>query len=300
MEPFKNLFNIEVVTDLAAHIKNVHAEFDDKSFVTHISSSLDQLELKQRSNLICNTLCDFLPQNFLSARNVLLKTLHPSEESELSEMNIDESGVRGWIVMPMADFVGLRGGDYFHESMEALKEMTKRFSSEFAVRPFIARETDKSINYLHRWSEDENYHVRRLASEGSRPRLPWGMQLKCFIEDPRPIFPVLRKLRDDPSDYVRKSVANHLNDVSKDHADILVKELKSWMNRDDTNRTRLIKHACRTLIKSGDRGVLKLLGYNKAEVDLLDLKLNKKRVEAGSGLFGLLPKIQWNIVPEGF
>ena len=265
-EPFKNLFNLALIEGLGKHLHAHYSGFDKDGFVCAASRQLEQLELKQRSAQITDALEIYLPEDFLAAREMLLAILHPEDEVDLRELKMDERGVRGWAVMPMGDYIARRGLAHFDASMEALEQMTCRFSAEFAVRTFIRADLPAALRHIHRWASSRNYHVRRLASEGARPRLPWGQHLPQLIADPRPMLPVLEILRDDPSDYVRRSVANHLNDIAKDHPQLLLEVLQNWYKNGSPERQRMLRHACRTLIKKGDSQILSALGYTSAEV----------------------------------
>jgi 3-methyladenine DNA glycosylase AlkC len=144
--------------------------------------------------------------------------------------------------------------------------MTKRFSAEFAVRTFINADLKAALRHIRQWSESDNYHVRRLASEGARPRLPCAEQIPALIANPEPMLPVLQLLRDDPSEYVRRSVANHLNDIAKDHPELLETLLPEWLEEAPLERGRLLRHACRTLIKNGNPAVLQAFGFTPAKI----------------------------------
>lgn len=264
-EPFKNLFNLPLIDGLGKHLHARYPGFDKKGFVRAASRQLEALELKQRSAQITDALERYLPEDFLAAREMLLAVLHPDDEVDLRELKMDERGVRGWAVMPMADYIARRGLDHFDASMQALEQMTCRFSAEFAVRTFIRADLAAALRHIRRWARSRNYHVRRLASEGARPRLPWGQHLPQLIADPRPMLPVLEILRDDPSDYVRRSVANHLNDIAKDHPQLLTEIVQNWYASGAVERQRMLRHACRTLIKKGDPQILSALGYTSAD-----------------------------------
>ena len=265
-EPFKNLFNLPLIEGLGKHLHARYPAFDKKGFVRAASRQLEQLELKQRSAQITDALEAYLPEDFLAARSMLLAVLHPEDEVDLRELKMDDRGVRGWAVMPVADYIARRGLAHFDASMDALEQMTCRFSAEFAVRTFIRADLPAALAHIRRWANSHNYHVRRLASEGARPRLPWGQHLPQLIADPRPMLPVLEILRDDPSDYVRRSVANHLNDIAKDHPQLLTEVMQNWYGNGSPERQRMLRHACRTLIKKGDPHILAALGYTSAEV----------------------------------
>jgi 3-methyladenine DNA glycosylase AlkC len=162
--------------------------------------------------------------------------------------------------MPLTHYVGRNGLKHFDLSMMLLKEMTKRSSSEFDIRYFLLDSPLRAISILQEWTQDPNQHVRRLVSEGTRPRLPWAMRLPVFIEDPSPLIPLLDALKDDEEEYVRRSVSNNLNDIAKDHPDVVAGIARQWLKGASKNRQRLVRHACRTLIKQGHKETLAALG----------------------------------------
>ena len=166
------------------------------------------------------------------------------------------TGLRGWIVWPLGEFVARRGLAEPERALVALHALTQRSSAEFAIRPFIVAHPALAFTTLQRWAQDPSAHVRRLASEGSRPRLPWGLRLQALVLDPSPALPLLVALRDDPSEYVRRSVANHLNDIAKDHPAIVATWLREHLPGASRERRALLKHASRTLIKQGHTEVL--------------------------------------------
>lgn len=283
-EPFKNLLGPDLVMDLADNLSRVCSEFNRQGFIDSVNEQLNELELKQRSDLICEQLSVFLPGSFPDAANVLLSALGSELDGESIEGVTENTGVSGWAIMPMADYVARNGQDHFELSMQLLKEMTKRFSSEFAIRPFLDAKPVETLAYIQDWATDENEHVRRLASEGSRPRLPWGMRLQKFVQDPQPILPVLEQLKDDPSEYVRRSVANNLNDISKDHPDLVADIARDWMHNASDERKKLVRHACRTLVKIGHKGTLEALGYGKANLSSCSLDLSDSKLVFGGSI----------------
>jgi 3-methyladenine DNA glycosylase AlkC len=264
-EPLKDLlFSRETIAAIGAHLA-ARAPFDRAGFEAAAGEGLEALELKARAAQITRALEAHLPGDFGAACDAMLAALHP-ETDGIDSAPSDERGLRGWAVMPLADYVAARGLGDFDRSMWVLAEMTKRFSAEFAVRPFIAADPDRALRYLTAWAADPNPHVRRLASEGSRPRLPWGMRLRAFVADPAPLLPVLARLRDDPSETVRRSVANSLNDIAKDHPDLVAALAREWLRDAPPERARLVRHACRTLVKRGHAATLAALGFEAASV----------------------------------
>jgi 3-methyladenine DNA glycosylase AlkC len=168
--------------------------------------------------------------------------------------------------------------------MKALKKLTSLFSAEFAVRPFLLQDTGRALGHLRGWLHDPDEHVRRLISEGTRPRLSWGCQLPMFRDDPGPVIELLTHLRDDPAEYVRRSVANNLNDIAKDHPATVVKVCRAWMKGASDQRRWIIRHGLRTLVKKGDKGALKVLGYTTEPKVEVQLELSTKSLKIGSDL----------------
>ncbi len=285
-EPFKNWLGEGPIRDMAAHLARVESTFDEPGFVAFAIDGLDGLELKERSSRIADGLERFLPTNYRASAKVLIDSLDPVTNATVAEIveGSTDAGISGWPVMPMADYISNRGQDDVEFSLEILRDMTTRSSSEFAIRPFLADHTQTTLAALHKWVEDDNEHVRRLVSEGSRPRLPWGMRLNNFVEDPSSVLDLLERLKDDPSEYVRRSVANSLNDIAKDHPGVVADVAHRWMVNASPDRQRLIRHALRTLIKAGHSGALETLGYGAPAVTLLSFSVLTPEVVLGGAL----------------
>lgn len=283
-EPLKNFYSRDLVATMGDHLKRVYPAFDIAGFIHAATTGLDALELKERAARIRDALNRFLPSDLEDAIEVMLASLHPDDIVELSSVGMDADGIRGRAVMPMSDLVGLRCAEAFDVALMAQKEMTKRFSSEFGIRHLILQDQDRAMAEITRWADDNNYHVRRLASEGTRPRLPWAMQLPAFIADPAPSLPILEKLKNDPTEYVRRSVANHLNDIAKDNADTTARICAEWMENATPHRKKLIRHALRSLIKQGHPLALDTLGFGEAEIELSPLNIRTPVVQFGEAL----------------
>ncbi len=285
-EPFKTLFNLPLIETMAAALAARAPGFDRAGFVALAGDGLDGLELKARSAQITRALEAHLPADFAAACALLVAALHPDADGAGPDVSArsDAAGLRGWAIMPMADFVAARGLCDFDRSMAALAEMTRRFSAEFAVRAFLDADPERGMAWMRRWAGDANPHVRRLASEGCRPRLPWGRRLRGFVADPAPVLEVLELLRDDPSDYVRRSVANNLNDIAKDHPDRAAALAARWLDGAPPERRRLVRHALRGLVKSGHAGALAALGLGPAPVALDALTILTPVVTFGGAL----------------
>lgn len=288
-EAFKNHFNVNVIKELGNYIalsSRQHAlEFDVDSFVEMASYRLDELELKARSNQIATALLAHMPTDFSQVAAIIESALAPPSDVETIQFQGNSKGLVGWMMMPITDYIALaslkQDGKYFTQGLNLLHACTQRFSAEFSIRPFLRDYTDSTLAVLSTWAQDDNVHVRRLVSEGSRPYLPWGLRLHVFANDPTRILPLLEQLKDDPSEYVRRSVANNLNDIAKDHPNKVAKIAKDWWDEDSKERTKLIKHACRTLLKNGHPEVLALFGYPPAKLKNIVLNLSKKSLEVG-------------------
>ena len=284
-ELFKDqFFNPETIGAMADHLLRCAPDFERSDFVRSAKKGLHGLELMQRSAQITKALHQFLPADFEKAAEILLGTLHPEEKRDISDLETDANGLAGFIVLPMSVFVAEAGQDHFELSMSLLKAMTKCFSSEFAIRFFLLKDLKRTLRVLNKWVVDENYHVRRLVSEGSRPRLPWAMRLPVLMKDPSPLFPLLEKIKADPELYVRRSVANNLNDIAKDHPDRVIRTAKSWQgNSAETNW--VIKHGCRTLLKQGRPEALALFGFGPVGLKgKVRLNLDKTKICLGAKL----------------
>jgi 3-methyladenine DNA glycosylase AlkC len=250
----KEIFDRARMRFLADETHAIWPPFDAERFFALATAGLDDLGIMQRMRLAAEAFHATLPDDDAKALAIL-----------------DELAPRirhGFASITLCEFVLLRGDRDVDRSMAALKTFTRYGSAEFAIRPFIERDPQRVLAVMRGWAEDDNEHVRRLASEGARPRLPWSFQLRDIVADPSLTWPILDRLRADPSLYVRKSVANHLNDIGKDHPDWLLEKLAGWP-RDDVRTAWIVKHALRTLIKKGDARALALIGASgEAEVSV--------------------------------
>ena len=265
---FKHFINSNVIKKIASEIKSDHSSFSVKAFLK-ATKDFEPLELKARVLLVTKGLRAYLPQDYKKAVVILVDAI---KRDKLS----------GFELWPFSEYFGQFGLDHFDESMKAMYEMTQRFTSEFAIRPFLLKNHIKVLKYFSKWAHDKNTHVRRWVSEGSRPILPWGGKIPIFIMDPTHTLQLLDQLKFDDELYVRKSVANHLNDITKNHPAIVIKMLKLWQEdcpAEYQDRLNWIKkQALRTLIKKGDKEALKLMGVTgKAKVKMTPLKLNQKK-----------------------
>ncbi|PJA31776.1 MAG: DNA alkylation repair protein [Zetaproteobacteria bacterium CG_4_9_14_3_um_filter_53_7] len=268
-EPLKNLYTEALIDELGKVIAEHYPAFNQPAFKQKVFDNQWQAkELKARMTHIAESLHPFLPDSYPQSLQIL-KTA--SEQFS------------GFEPMFFPAFAELYGMDDFEASIDALEHMTRFSSSELAVRPFITHYGNRMMVQMQRWAESENDHVRRLASEGCRPRLPWAMALPEFKRDPSAVLLVLNKLMHDESEYVRRSVANNLNDISKDHPDIVIGMLKSRLG-EHPHTDRILKHASRTLLKQGHPEVLKLFGFQNPEhVEITNLHV-KESVALGNQL----------------
>ena len=252
-----HLFNREKVTYLAALLVKGVPGLDEASFVEKVMASLPDLELKQRIDLIANVLTHYLDDDFEVAARQILRSLPPPLNPDLED---DDFG--DFIMAPLGRFVETHGRDHFETSVDLLRDVTKRFSMEGPIRAFIEDRPTEMLDIYSTWVTDENYHVRRLVSESTRPLLPWAPRISLEVSAP---LPLLDNLHTDSTRYVTRSVANHLNDISKIEPSLVIDRLTSWKalgQQEAQELAWMTKHALRTLLKKGDAQALHLLGYS--------------------------------------
>jgi len=257
-EPLKNSFGPDVAVTVADMIASAYPALDRDAFVAACLDGFDELELTPRARHIADAMAVYLPDDRRRALTLLTASLAtPADAPELT-------GMEGFRYLPHVYFVAEHGLDHFDEAMTLQYELTKRFTAEFSIRAYLEHDLDATLERLRQWAADPNVHVRRLVSEGTRPRLPWAPRLREFQRDPAPVIELLELLKDDPEEYVRRSVANNLNDIAKDHPELVVTLAGRWWGDGDANRRRLIRHGLRTLVKQGDSGALAVLGFGAA------------------------------------
>jgi 3-methyladenine DNA glycosylase AlkC len=240
---------------------------------------LEELELLPRAKHIAAALQRSIPSDVPEALDVLVRSLPPVVPVE------ENHDFSSFIFLPHAAFIGDYGVKHFHEGMRANYEVTQRFTAEYSIRPFLMQHTEQSLNLLHEWAADPSHHVRRLVSEGTRPRLPWASRLPMFQKDPSPVVELLDRLKDDPSLYVRRSVANNLNDIGKDNPEILFALTRKWLKGASADREWVVRHALRSAIKRAEPEALEILGYgNKAEVEIQDVIITPSTPQIGSSV----------------
>jgi len=254
---FKKLklwFDEELAALLATKVKQIDKNFNKSKFVREIKQGIEPLELHDRVELFSDTLYAHIGTDYQSGIKILKQILGPENEAETGMFT------NYYWIMPIAKYVEKYGLDEFKISMAAIEEITKRNTGEYTIRPYFTHHYEKTLKQMIKWSKDKNKHVRRLASEGIRPRLPWAKKLDIFIDDPSPILPILENLKDDPSKYVQKSVANCLNDILKDNYVQGQKIINQWNTKDiSKHRKWIIKHALRNRIKAKDPWALKIV-----------------------------------------
>jgi len=275
MEPFKNIYNEQFFDAFTDVVKTVISGFNKTKFTYEIyDKDWEDRELKARMRHITNVLRKHLSPDYSNSVQEILKIIVALKQSSISEKSLE--------FMFFPDFIEVYGLDDYNTSVAALKTITPFTSCEFAVRPFIIKYQNIMVRELIEWSKDDNYHVRRLASEGSRSRLPWAMAIPAFKNDPSPVLPILEQLKNDESEYVRRSVANNLNDISKDHPDLVVSIAKKWIGK-TPETDKLVKHASRTLLKQGHPELMVLFGFGQVDkLKIQNFKIVTPVVKIGS------------------
>ena len=267
-ENLKNMFFTEKsINFIADTIKEHYRDFNKEKFLNLIyDDNWKNEELKQKMRHLTIALNKTLPSSFVESLEILKKTI---------------PYIKGFELMSWPDYIEMYGIDDWENSLPAFAYITKYASAEFAVRPFIAKDPERMMKFMEKLAEDEDHLVRRLASEGCRPRLPWAMALPVFKKDPSLILPILEKLKNDESESVRRSVANNLNDISKDNPEVVLNICEKWIGQ-SKNIDAIVKHACRTMLKGGNRRAMMLFGYSDPEnININNLKIDKKDVFIG-------------------
>lgn len=283
-EPLKNMYTPAFFEQFANKVKVAYPAFKKEQFIELIyDGQWEQRELKQRFRHITHSLGQTLP---------------PVYEEALMILSSIAADCQGFPYLFFPDFVEVYGMEHLELSIVHLELFTKYSSAEFAIRPFIVRYQDQMMAQMLLWTEHPDPHVRRLASEGSRPRLPWGMALSEFKKDPAPILPILTALRDDPAEYVRKSVANSLNDITKDHPLLVLQLAKEWYGI-SPGTNWIVKHACRSLLKQGLPEALELFGFEKlSDIEVHGLSLSPKEIVMGDDLVFSFTIINQAVAPQ--
>lgn len=263
----KDYYSPGLIRKLASSLRKADSRFNDAGFYKAVTGDgWKELELKQRMRRVSLCMNEHLSGDY---------------KKKIASLKKAAPGFSGLFAMSFPDFVEVHGLDDPDFSLEALGFFTSFSTSEFAVRPFLIRYPDITLKKMLEWSSDKNHHIRRLSSEGCRPRLPWGIAIPFLKKDPTPILPILENLKSDPEDYVYRSVANNLNDISKDHPELMLSICKKWMGQHQ-NTDWLIKHACRGLLKKGHPDALSMFGHHQnAKALVSGLRFNKSNLRIG-------------------
>lgn len=276
MSALKDIYSPRFYDKLSDVFVKTIPSFDKRNFVFKIfTDDFNQMELKERMRHTTKVLHQFMPEDFEKAVKIIEKTI-----DELRQNNIGEDSL-AFIFFP--DYIEIYGLDDYENSVKAIEFTTQFITCEFGIRPFILKYFDKMMPQMLAWSKHENHKVRRLATEGCRPRLPWAMGLPDLKKNPETILPILENLKNDPSDFVRRSVANNLNDIAKDHPEIVLKLAQSWKNL-SKETDAIIKHGCRTLLKQGHPEILSHYGLDSREIEVTNFKIDTPEVTVPDAL----------------
>ena len=275
----KSQYGPEIPARIAGMIARVHAAFPKNAFLRDALAGYEALELMPRGRHIARALRTHLPQDVPAALDILIASIEPPRAEG------ESSGLVPFLYLPHTVYVADYALDHFDAAMRAQHALTQRFTAEFSIRPFIEKYPERTLALLRTWTRDPSPHVRRLVSEGTRPRLPWASRLRALQRDPQPALELLELLKDDPALYVRRSVANHLNDIGKDHPELLNSTARRWLKNANPERAWIVRHALRSAIKRGDAGALAVSGFgSKAEVTVRGKSITPQRTRIGGAV----------------
>lgn len=284
-EPWKNHLSPALVGRLADALAAAWPPFPRHDFERRACTGLDALELKARADHIATALDATLPAEPAEAMRVVTATFGPP-------LTVTSGyGTDVWRLYPFSAWLHRNGPRDVPAALAANRELTMRFTAEFSIRALLRAAPDATLAALAAWADDPNPHVRRLVSEGTRTRLPWGERLPQFIRDPAPVLALLERLKDDPEEYVRRSVANNLNDLSKDHPELVLALARRWLEDAGPLRRRLVAHALRSLVKAGNREALGLAGADAGARLEVEADVSPKRVKVG-GAFTVTARVR--------
>lgn len=278
-EPLKNQYGADVPRAIASMISKVHPSFNSMRFVNDALDGYDALALMPRGNKIAQALRRHLPDDYPRALAILLDSLDQPHDRDPG------LSLASFLYLPHTMFVAQYGLAHFEASMRAQHALTQRFTAEFSIRPFLEQQPEATLRQLKAWTEDPSPHVRRLVSEGTRPRLPWAPRLRQFQTDPTPVLALLERLKDDPELYVRRSVANNLNDIGKDHPEVLASTMQAWLKDASAERAWIVGHALRSAVKRGEEAALEVLGFgHQAMVAVDKIQITPARAVMGGSV----------------
>lgn len=276
MSLLKDIYSVSFYNKLADNLIQLNPEFNKKRFIELINvEGFTAMELKQRMRHTTLVIHQFLPSGYPEAIQHLSSLIHQLKKQQTGEQML------AYIFLP--DYIEIYGLEDYETSVQAIESVTQFISCEFAVRPFLAKYGQQMMLQMEKWSLHENHHVRRLASEGSRSRLPWAMAVPGLKKDPFMILPILENLKNDPSEYVRRSVANSLNDISKDHPEIVIAIAGRWKGL-SKETDAIIKHASRSLLKQGHTQILAHYGLESTAIELVNFEILTEAVPIGESL----------------
>ncbi|MDL2257192.1 DNA alkylation repair protein [Bacteroidales bacterium OttesenSCG-928-I14] len=295
-EAFKNYYNEQFLERFSKDLILVIPDFDTRRFISQvIDNEWESRELKQRVTHIAKVLGQFLPADYKDAIAKILQVLDYVEKRQPDFAKIDDNkfGLMLEYGAVLDSYVELYGLDDYETSVKAIERITQFTSCEFVTHPFIVKYPKEMMEQMLAWSKHEHWGVRRLASEGCRPRLPWAMALPNLKENPAPIIPILENLKNDPARFVRLSVANNLNDIAKDNPQVVIDLAKRWQGESE-EVDWIIKHGCRTLLKQGNTEIMELFGLGSVKnINIEDFHISTPKVKVGDSLefsFKLLNK----------
>ncbi|MBB2151205.1 DNA alkylation repair protein [Pedobacter gandavensis] len=272
----KNIYSPVFYQGLSEVLIQTLPSFDHKKFMMEIfDEDFENKELKARMRHTAKVLHQFLPADYGERVDLLVEVVQA--------LRVARQGEDSLAYMFLPDYIETYGIDDFENSMRAIVYLTQFVSCEFAVRPFMLKYGERMLSQMTAWSLHENHKVRRLATEGTRPRLPWAMALPELKRDPRPVLPLLENLKNDPSEWVRRSVANHLNDIAKDHPALVIEIAKQWKGK-HKETDAIIKHGCRTLLKQGHVEILKHYGLDSEHVHVGNFQISTPVTQIGGDL----------------
>lgn len=272
----RDFFNEVVIRNIGRDLKRAHAVFPDRRFVAAALHGLAPLSLTGRAAHIASAMRAYLPDDFAETAEILMRSLGDRHAGS------DTFGMQPFKYLPHTMYVAEHGLGHFEASMALQFELTQRFTAEFSIRAFLTHHPEATYARLTEWARHDDVHVRRLVSEGSRPRLPWAPRLRQYQEDPAPVLALLDLLKDDPELYVRRSVANSLNDIAKDHPDVVVDTCRQWLEGASSERQWIVRHALRSLVKQGHPGALELMGAGqRPKIRVEAVRIAPARVRMG-------------------
>jgi 3-methyladenine DNA glycosylase AlkC len=284
----KHLLPMTAALQLGKGLKSAGVTLSLAAWQRALGADFEQLGLMDRGRRLSGVLGQFLPRDFRQAAPLLVESMGlPMGLDKRGEPVAPGDVASSFYHLPHSMYIAEHGLGHLPEAMLAQHALTQRFTAEFSLRPFLQVHTHATLAHLTQWASDPNAHVRRAVSEATRPRLPWAARLPDFVRDPSPVLPLLTRLRDDSSSYVRRSVANHLNDIGKDHPDLLTGTARQWL--DDApvpaSRQALLRHALRTAIKRGDAQALALFGHGQASVlQIQSANINPSKARIGESV----------------